>query len=374
MSSTTLPTMEKESNRGLLVHPAVCVLSWIFCSNLTILFNKWLIDTAGFRYPVILTCWHLVFATGATQLLARTTTLLDSRHGVGMIGRTYLRAVVPIGVLYSGSLVCSNLVYLYLSVAFIQMLKAAAPVAVLFASWAWGLKEPSWRAFLNISLIVFGVVLASLAEVEFVWLGFIFQLGGIIFEAVRIIMIEGLLKGEGNVELRRMDPLVSLYYYAPVCAAMNCVVALLTEASKFDVSDIFSTGLLVLLLNATVAFMLNVSSVFLIGRTSGLVLTLTGIIKNVVLIFASILIWRTRITALQWVGYTIAIGGLLVYSELVKWDHIARFGTSVRAALESEALDEDRLQSSTRRTIMIAAVLLLTVMLFIGWSHPGSSP
>lgn len=40
-----------------------------------------------------------------------------------MNDRTYLRTVVPIGILYSASLVCSNAVYLYLSVAFIQMLK-----------------------------------------------------------------------------------------------------------------------------------------------------------------------------------------------------------------------------------------------------------
>lgn len=37
--------------------------------------------------------------------------------------RTYIRAIVPIGVLYSASLVCSNQAYLYLSVALIQMLK-----------------------------------------------------------------------------------------------------------------------------------------------------------------------------------------------------------------------------------------------------------
>ena len=40
-----------------------------------------------------------------------------------MTGKVYFRAIVPIGVLYSLSLVCSNLTYLYLSVAFIQMLK-----------------------------------------------------------------------------------------------------------------------------------------------------------------------------------------------------------------------------------------------------------
>lgn len=65
----------------------------------------------------------MAFATLATQILARTTTLLDGRHRVRMTVGMHLLAVIPIGVLYSGSMVCSNLVYLYLNVAFIQMLK-----------------------------------------------------------------------------------------------------------------------------------------------------------------------------------------------------------------------------------------------------------
>lgn len=58
-----------------------------------------------------------------TQILARTTSLLDSRKTVKMTGRIYLRAVVPIGFFFSLSLICGNKAYLYLSVAFIQMLK-----------------------------------------------------------------------------------------------------------------------------------------------------------------------------------------------------------------------------------------------------------
>ena len=55
--------------------------------------------------------------------MARTTKLLDGRKTVKMTGRVYLRAIVPIGAFFSLSLICGNLTYLYLSVAFIQMLK-----------------------------------------------------------------------------------------------------------------------------------------------------------------------------------------------------------------------------------------------------------
>jgi hypothetical protein len=60
-----------------------------------------------------------------TQILARTTTLLDGLKHVNMTGRLYLRAICPIGVFFCLSLICSNQVYLYLSVAFIQMLKVS---------------------------------------------------------------------------------------------------------------------------------------------------------------------------------------------------------------------------------------------------------
>ena len=137
---------------------------WISLSSSIILFNKWILDTAKFReclarvkghltplisspqiivclpsYTILpsanpaflskaitLTCWHLTFATFMTQIMARSTNLLDGRKTVKMTGRVYLRAIVPIGAAFSLSLICGNLTYLYLSVAFIQMLKVCA--------------------------------------------------------------------------------------------------------------------------------------------------------------------------------------------------------------------------------------------------------
>ncbi|KAK2048506.1 triose-phosphate transporter [Colletotrichum somersetense] len=369
---STLPTTEKPAGSKAL-HPAFFIASWIFFSNLTILFNKWLLDTAGFKYPVILTWWHLVFSTLATQILARTTSLLDGRHKVKMTGRVYLRAVVPIGLLYSGSLVCSNLVYLYLSVSFIQMLKAGAPVAVLFTSWVWGVADPSMKTLYNILLIVAGVALASFGEIEFSWIGFIFQMGGIIFEAIRLVMIQVLLKGDENAQ--RMDPLVSLYYYAPVCAVMNFFVAWASEFGTFKFEDLQKTGVIMLLLNAGVAFMLNVSSVFLIGKTSGLVMTLTGILKNILLIVASVIIWKTNITFMQFVGYAIALFGLVVYST--GWEQLKSSGvgaiTRARVAWNSRNLDEGRLSPLVRRILFLGLITLITLMLVLGFAYKGSS-
>ncbi|KAK7414696.1 hypothetical protein QQX98_006464 [Neonectria punicea] len=352
------------------MHASVYILSWIFFSNLTILFNKWLIDTAGFRYPIILTTWHLVFATVATQLLARTTTLLDSRHALPLSRRLYVRTILPIGILYSGSLVFSNVVYLYLSVAFIQMLKSVGPVAVLLASWAWGVATPSMSTLGNVLLIVCGVAIASAGEIEFSWIGFIFQVTGTLFEAVRLVMVQVMLSGEGI----RMDPLVGLYYYAPVCTVMNIFVVALTEGPTFKWDDLAKTGYGMLLLNAFVAFILNIVSVFLIGKTSGLVMALTGILKSILLVATSVLIWNTHISLLQTLGYSLALVGLVLYSvgyeQILRGLHEAM--NWLASVWNSDRPEEGKVSVKVRRAFVIGIVGFIALVIAVSlWHYHG---
>lgn len=395
----TLPTVEKTAPRGPQLHPAFYIGAWIFFSNTTILFNKWLLDTAGFRYPIILTTFHLFFACLATQILARTNPSLLNVKAVRMTGRIYLRNVVPIGILYSGSLVCSNLVYLYLSVAYIQMLKAGAPVAVLFISWLWGVQNPSLRKLLNVLLITAGVALTSVGELQFSFVGFIYQIAGIVFEGLRIVLIEVLVSGRGADDgnaaatpgLQKMDPLVTLYYYAPVCMVANFIVALFTELPRLQFADLQKVGLFILMLNAVVAFLLNVSSVFLIGRTSAVVLTLTGILKNVLLVFVSMAIYGTSITVIQWFGYSIAVVGLIYYSfgpegmaKFFEWCSSTYRGAGTnnegirlarirRGVVLLWRFDESIVSQERRKTLIWCLLCFITAMLIIGTVYGGDS-
>ena len=108
-------------------------------------------------------------------------------------------------------------------------------------------------------------------------------------------MIEILLHG------LKMDPLVSLHYYAPVCALINLLVLPFTEGLA-PFYELASVGPLILLSNASVAFCLNVAAVFLVGAGSGLVLTLAGVFKDILLITGSVLIFGSLITPLQVIG------------------------------------------------------------------------
>ena len=115
----------------------------------------------------------------------------------------------------------------------------------------------------NVSFIVVGVVIASFGEIKFHLLGFIFQIGGITFEAIRLVMVQRLLS---SAEFK-MDPIVSLYYFAPACAVMNFVVALFFEFPRMTMQDFYDLGFFILIANAAVAFLLNVAVVFLVSAS-----------------------------------------------------------------------------------------------------------
>jgi drug/metabolite transporter (DMT)-like permease len=75
--------------------------------------------------------------------------------------------------MFSLSLICGNLAYLYLSVSFIQMLKATNAVATLLATWAFGIAPANLKTLGNVGLIVVGVVIASFGEIKFEMTGFL---------------------------------------------------------------------------------------------------------------------------------------------------------------------------------------------------------
>ena len=132
---------------------------------------------------------------------------------------------------------------------------------MLLSSWALGVSQPNLKVFLNVSIIVVGVIIASFGEIQFVTIGVLFQIGGIVFEALRLTMVQRLLS---SAEFK-MDPLVSLYYFAPVCAAMNLAVALVWEVPKISMDEVYHVGLFTFFLNGLCAFLLNVSVVFLVS-------------------------------------------------------------------------------------------------------------
>ena len=117
----------------------------------------------------------------------------------------------------------------------------------------------------------------------------------------------------------KLDPLSSLYYIAPLCCLLIFPCYLYFEAADLPLDRIFSTDFTpILLINGLVAFTLNVGVVLLIAHTSALVLTLAGILKDILLVTLSVHLFQSPVTLLQYVGYGVALFGLNLHKEYKK--------------------------------------------------------
>ena len=93
-----------------------------------------------------------------------------------------------------------------------------------------------------------------------------------------------------------MNPIVSLHFYAPVCAFLNaCLIPFFEGSAPFYVV-LDRVGIPILILNASTALCLNIAVVFLIGSASSLVLTLSGVLKDILLVAGSVLIMGSTVS------------------------------------------------------------------------------
>jgi drug/metabolite transporter (DMT)-like permease len=278
-----------------------------------IFFNKFVLDQLKFPFPMFLCTWHMVLATILTRIMASTTNMLPGVRDKKVDGAAMKTKIFPVACFFAVSLILSNNAYIYLSVSYIQMLKAFTPVAVLVFSFFAGLEKSSMMEVYIVSLICIGVAMTSVGETFFSWTGFTFQSLAICAESSRLVLTNVLLK-----ELK-LDPLSSLYYIAPPCAFLIGSLCLYFEAAELPwdriVTPLFG---IVMIANGLVAFALNVAVVMLISNTSALVLTLAGIAKDLLIVSLSVLLFGTPITNLQCFGYGLALLGLNMHKEYKK--------------------------------------------------------
>ena len=193
------------------------------------------------------------------------------------------------------------------------MLKAFTPVAVLLCSYVTGLEKTSFVEIYIVTIICIGVAMTSMGETYFSWLGFTFQSLAIVAESTRLVLTNVLMKQ------LKLDPLSSLYYIAPFCALFIGIACCIFEVQELPIARMQSTEfLLTMICNGAVAFTLNVAAVLLISNTSALVLTLAGIVKDILLVVLSVSVFGSPVTPLQYAGYGLALIGLNAHKEYKK--------------------------------------------------------
>ncbi|KVH93782.1 probable sugar phosphate/phosphate translocator At2g25520 [Cynara cardunculus var. scolymus] len=286
------------------------VAIWIFLSFTVIVYNKYILDRNMYNwpYPISLTMIHMGFCSSLAYILV---SILKVVEPVQMTRDVYLKSVVPIGFLYSLSLWLSNSAYIYLSVSFIQMLKALMPVAVYSLSVLFKKEGFKGQTMTNMLSISFGVAVAAYGEAKFNSWGVMLQLGAVVFEATRLVLIQILLTSKGI----SFNPITSLYYVAPCCLVFLSVPWIIVELPKLRDTSSFHFDYFIFGTNSLCAFALNLAVFLLVGKTSALTMNVAGVVKDWLLIAFSWSVIKDTVTPINLFGYLIAFLGVAYYNH-----------------------------------------------------------
>ncbi|KAI4378450.1 hypothetical protein MLD38_015928 [Melastoma candidum] len=309
------PSSSSSSSRSGPIFIASLIALW-YSSNIgVILLNKFLLSNYNFRFPIFLTMCHMAacsFFSYASIVFFRWVPLQAVRS------RSQLVKIATLSVVFCGSVVGGNVSLRYLPVSFNQAVGATTPFFTAVFAYFVTLKREAWVTYAALIPVVAGVVIASGGEPSFHLFGFIMCISATAARAFKSVLQGVLLSSEGE----KLNSMNLLLYMAPIAVLVLLPASLVMEPNVLDLT--LSLGREkkylwpLLFLNASTAYVANLSNFLVTKHTSALTLQVLGNAKGAVAVVISILLFRNPVTVMGIGGYAITVMGVVAYSQAKK--------------------------------------------------------
>ncbi|KAH7672505.1 Glucose-6-phosphate/phosphate and phosphoenolpyruvate/phosphate antiporter domain-containing protein [Dioscorea alata] len=282
---------------GALSLSVVSSVSIVIC-------NKALISTLGFTFATTLTSWHLL-VTFCSLHVALWMKLFEYKPFDP-------RAVMGFGILNGISIGLLNLSLGFNSVGFYQMTKLAIIPCTVLLETIFFRKKFSRTIQLALSILLFGVGVATVTDLQLNVLGSVLSLLAVITTCIAQIMTN-------TIQKRFKISSTQLLYQSSPYQALTLFITgpfldgLLTNLNVFSFK--YTPQVLVfILLSCLISVSVNFSTFLVIGKTSPVTYQVLGHLKTcLVLAFGYVLLsdpfsWRNIL------GILIALFGMILYS------------------------------------------------------------
>lgn len=311
--------MKRESVPARLAQIAFLSPSWIVLSGSVVVLNKYILSSTPFKFIIALAFAHMMVATLLCRIVFLITpnSRIEIPHG-DQSAHMYTRFCV-IAALFATSLVASNAALARLDVASVQMIKALNPAVIYALGILSKMERPSWSVLGALSVICGGVIYAVQGVLRFQLFGFALQIIAILADGTRYLYLQATLQSsEGG-----MDPINILHMIAPIAAVFLWAAGSMWEFAQMRLVVYNLLACLPLVaVSSLLAFTLTMCSYAYIKATSALTMSVSGIVKDVLMIGMLVTYLDAKVSWKQCVGYFIAIGGTAAYTS-IRDTHVA---------------------------------------------------
>ncbi|KAF9576253.1 Triose-phosphate Transporter [Mortierella alpina] len=331
------------------------VFAWYGTSTSLSFYNKWLFSPNhhNFRFPLFTTCLHMLaqFLLSSLTLVLVPSLRPQSAPSVKDLSTKIMPCAVASGLdvgLSNSSLKSITLAFYskfssdqalqqtsgislnmdlnnkrpacIMLIASIAMCKSSSLAFVLLFAFAFKLERPTWTLAGVIGVICVGLFMMVMSEVDFVLIGFIQVMLASVLGGLRWSLTQLLLERSNTKTGSLANPISTIFFLSPIMGICLCIVAGIFEGfgnifrSEFFQTIGSSLGTLGLLfLGGIFAFAMVLAEFNLIARTSVVSLSVLGIIKEVVTIVVSSLVFHDQLTLVNILGLFITLTGIGFY-------------------------------------------------------------
>ena len=304
---------------------AICAL-WFCASTGIILVNNHIMNGDHFHYPLLISMMGQSFS-GTVIWIGHFCGCIDIRMETKDDGLQHLHianprmfkdVVLPVAALSALTLGFGNAVYLHLSVAFIQILKAGVPICTLCVMVRYKLE--SWRKelFVAVFIIAAGCSLSVAGELKLDLLGLLLMLAGEISEAYKLVITQVALQSKGHEKLTSPQ---ALAYISPVTS-----IFLALAAAILEIPDLRRSGNLLKIyqnpplyaIASSLGLCVTYLSLLVVKNTSSLTFKIIAQAKNTATVVGGVILYGNIVTHMQWIAYVITIIGFFMYQRAVQ--------------------------------------------------------
>ncbi|KAG0345021.1 Triose-phosphate Transporter, partial [Podila humilis] len=193
------------------------------------------------------------------------------------------------------------------------------------------LERPTWTLAGVIGVICAGLFMMVMSEVDFVLIGFIQVMMASVLGGLRWSLTQLLLEKTDTKAGSLANPISTIFFLSPIMGICLTIVAGIFEGfGTIFSSEFFNTmgsalsTLGLLFLGGVIAFMMVLAEFNLIARTSVVTLSVLGIVKEVMTILISAMVFHDQLTLVNILGLFVTLAGIGFYHFMKLRDMKAR--------------------------------------------------
>ncbi|CAK9275288.1 unnamed protein product [Sphagnum jensenii] len=276
----------------------------VISSVAIVICNKALISTLGFCFATTLTSWHLL-VTFCSLHVAQWVKLFEHKPFDS-------RTVMGFGILNGVSIGLLNLSLGFNSVGFYQMTKLAIIPCTVFLETVFLRKQFSKRIQLSLLMLLVGVGIATVTDMQLNLLGAVISLFTIVTTCVAQIMtntIQKRFKVSSTQLLYQSCP----YQAGTLLFAGPFLDAALTNQNVFSFDYNFFV-LFFIVLSCLISVSVNFSTFLVIGKTSPVTYQVLGHLKTCLVLAFGYILLKNPFSWRNVCGILVAVFGMMLYS------------------------------------------------------------